>query len=593
MTTAPRLFQRGRYPVPTQITGTWDDLRDGPLEVPGTILRGPRGGVGQVFATHDAAQILVDDYQVPGRCPVEWIPNRAGLRHAVEEAESRGFVPYKHQRKTPRWLTPRGGAILADEMRLGKSVSAIMSAIGAGAERVLITCPAVAKLVWANEIRRFLPDDLILVLAGRRGERCRFFGSRWHVGVKHEKRAAHVAEALSIARWVILTPDILTAQHKRDDAGVRTQLVEFPGYGPLLMTYTWDVYIADEPHGYLRVWERGVASKRRAVIRQLADPRRTTRSYATTGTPTTGKVKDYWGIMDVLQASWGQKPFTFQKRYCDAHHAEIHPHLTKRGIKPWVADGESNAQELSERRATWQLRRTRIEVAPDMPPKIRTINKLDLPPGSTTKINAGNIHDRARSLTAIKAKEVMSEIVEEACTGRKVVVYFRYRTSQVNGNEMIAKQIKKLPKWKSAPIVFDVHGGTPPDRRVNWARGYVEHAGGAIWCATIESMPGAISLRGCDTVHFLELHHDPVAMLQAEDRGYELGTGGMTVIYWVVERGVDRHMADVLIPKLEVLDRHVGSQATESMRQTLNMKPQETIDEMLARIASDADIDDL
>lgn len=55
------------------------------------------------------------------------------------------------------WLYQKKVALLADEMGLGKTPQAIRAADRAGALRLLIVCPAAARINWAREFRRFDP----------------------------------------------------------------------------------------------------------------------------------------------------------------------------------------------------------------------------------------------------------------------------------------------------------------------------------------------------------------------------------------------------------------------------------------------------
>jgi SWI/SNF-related matrix-associated actin-dependent regulator 1 of chromatin subfamily A len=66
-------------------------------------------------------------------------------------------------------LQDHRAVLLADEMGLGKTLQALAAAEQLHAERVLIVCPAGARRVWLNEIKRWLPswtDRVALVEPG-------------------------------------------------------------------------------------------------------------------------------------------------------------------------------------------------------------------------------------------------------------------------------------------------------------------------------------------------------------------------------------------------------------------------------------------
>lgn len=54
-----------------------------------------------------------------------------------------------------RWLTTKNLALLADEMGLGKSCQAITAADSINAQRLLVLCPAVARVNWHREFEKF------------------------------------------------------------------------------------------------------------------------------------------------------------------------------------------------------------------------------------------------------------------------------------------------------------------------------------------------------------------------------------------------------------------------------------------------------
>ena len=73
-----------------------------------------------------------------------------------------------YQKEAVRWLVRRAYGINGDPMRSGKTLSLLAASVALGAERVLIIAPALAKWVWADEIRKWIGQDA-LILEGRAG----------------------------------------------------------------------------------------------------------------------------------------------------------------------------------------------------------------------------------------------------------------------------------------------------------------------------------------------------------------------------------------------------------------------------------------
>lgn len=64
---------------------------------------------------------------------------------------------FQYQKEGVEWLAPRKVALLADEMGLGKSAQAIVAAHSVRAKRILVICPAVARINWSREFQRWSP----------------------------------------------------------------------------------------------------------------------------------------------------------------------------------------------------------------------------------------------------------------------------------------------------------------------------------------------------------------------------------------------------------------------------------------------------
>lgn len=64
---------------------------------------------------------------------------------------------FPFQKEGSAWLATKRLALLADEMGLGKSAQAITAADDIAAKNVLVLCPAVARINWDCEFRKFSP----------------------------------------------------------------------------------------------------------------------------------------------------------------------------------------------------------------------------------------------------------------------------------------------------------------------------------------------------------------------------------------------------------------------------------------------------
>jgi SNF2 family DNA or RNA helicase len=92
-----------------------------------------------------------------------------GARERVErfdqELRKSGKSLYPFQATGAVWLAPRHGALLGDQMGMGKTATTIAS-LPASAS-VLVVCPASVKGVWRGEVAKFRPGLRTALLSGR------------------------------------------------------------------------------------------------------------------------------------------------------------------------------------------------------------------------------------------------------------------------------------------------------------------------------------------------------------------------------------------------------------------------------------------
>src|SRR5580704_9638623 len=69
------------------------------------------------------------------------------------------IAPFPYQIAGANWLKVRVQALLADEMRVGKTPQAIHACDLVGAQNILVICPASVRVNWGREFERFSPLD--------------------------------------------------------------------------------------------------------------------------------------------------------------------------------------------------------------------------------------------------------------------------------------------------------------------------------------------------------------------------------------------------------------------------------------------------
>jgi SNF2 family DNA or RNA helicase len=207
------------------------------------------------------------------------------------------------KRPTPRpyqlvgrdFLASRHHALLADQMRVGKTPQAILACEAVQSKRTLVVCPAIAVPQWKREFSRWAPDLNPATV------------------VSYERARRDVA-ALSAIDWDVLIPD--EAHFAKNPESGRTKAIF--GKGGL----GWSAK---------HIW-------------------------ALSGTPAPNHAAELWPMMrafGVVGLTYNQ----FAERYCT---------IKQPGFKI-TGTRSDRIPELRELLSKFMLRRTRADVAPELP----------------------------------------------------------------------------------------------------------------------------------------------------------------------------------------------------------------------------------
>jgi len=224
---------------------------------------------------------------------------------------------FPYQAEGAAWLASKDHALLADEMGLGKSAQVIRACDYAGAFDILIVCPAIGRINWDREFKRFSPMDRpstpIMTKADKPGP-----------GVN------------------IVSYDMLATNEKLKLA---------------LMARDWDVLVLDEAH-YLK--ER-TAKRTKACYggnsRQPGLVHVSKQVWRLTGTPAPNNASELHTHLKSMGLT--DLPYwDFVFRYCAGFESDYGYKIT----------GHKNVEELRAMMAPKMLRRRKEQVLSDLPP---------------------------------------------------------------------------------------------------------------------------------------------------------------------------------------------------------------------------------
>jgi len=241
------------------------------------------------------------------------------------------------------FLAARTRALLADEMRVGKTPQAILAADKIGADKVLVVCPAIGVAHWIREFNKWTPNSL----------------------------HGFAVYSYDKARRM-----------------------------PSLLKDHWDVVIADECH----FAKNPEAQRTKLVYGKGGLGWCADRMWALSGTPAPKHAGELWPMM----RAFGLTRLTydaFLQLYC-----RVDGYGLVRGSK------EKMIPELRAILAPTVLRRTRREVAPEMPGidyQILTVDPtgVDLPPHAAwNEYNPGAYAAERQAVAMAKVKPLVDQI---------------------------------------------------------------------------------------------------------------------------------------------------------------------------------------
>jgi SNF2 family DNA or RNA helicase len=411
---------------------------------------------------------------------------------------------FSYQLEGAKWLAERKLALLADEMGVGKTAQVIRACDLINAERIIVLCPAVARINWQREFSRFssISRNFSLIM-GRK-------------------------DSIVPSNWLISSYDLVSQEMS-------------------LTKSLWDVLILDEAH-YLKNHQ---AKRTRAVYGKQGLIHNTRRCWAITGTPAPNHPGELWVMLytfGVTKLSYDD----FIARFCTGYHSTY-------GFKITGAN-TSHIPELKALLSKIMLRRKKEQVVKELPPihfdhVTVEAGPVDLdadswfveyvfPEERTHELTAKLDHERtmitnvmkaakmgpdglrvleaiAKSVSTIrrytglqKLKAVTELVTEEMSQGKySKLVIFAIHVSIIEG---LRKSLRKFN-----PVVL--YGGTPAHKRQKRIDKFQQSAKTQIFIGNIQACGTAINLTAANQVLFVESDWTPAYNSQAAMRCHRIG----------------------------------------------------------------------
>jgi superfamily II DNA or RNA helicase len=404
------------------------------------------------------------------------------------------------------------GGILADDMGLGKTLQTLAMAVrayeqgtlGGAAGPLLIVAPTSVVATWASEVDRFCPDLAVVAVT------------------ETERRSGRsLADLVAGAHLVVTSYALL----RIDEQAYR----DLP----------WSGLVLDEAQ-----FVKNSQAKTYQCARRLPAPFK----LAITGTPLENSLMDLWSMLSITAPGLFPNPQRFSDLY----------------RKP-IESGQSPEQLATLRRRVrpLMLRRTKDQVAADLPPKVEQVLEVTLNPQHRRVYDKHLQRERQRvlgllgdlqknriaifrSLTLLRQLSLDASLVDEQHAGK-------VRSSKI---DVLLEQLREVVDEGHRVLVFSQFTGFLSlvrdrldedgigycyldGRTRNRPRRIAEFTQGdaPVFLISLKAGGVGLTLTEADYVFVLDPWWNPAAEAQAIDRAHRIGQTRTVMVYRMVATG--------------------------------------------------------
>lgn len=476
---------------------------------------------------------------------VKFMNNSYFLSKALDanfEVAHKEKAPFPYQRAGVAYIVSRKNSLLGDSMGLGKSATTILSINHIRPNTVLIVCPKSLKINWMRELEMWMTIVRNIDI----------LKDRWRpfteIGIIHY--------------------DVL---HKLE---------------PDIKEMIWDLLIVDEAHGI-----RNPKTRKSKLVTSI----KANRKIYITGTPVVNRPKELWPLIHSLDPDRWQSFVHYAERYCKSE-ADENYRLGKRQFGQY--NGAANLEELQKiLRATIMIRRSKEEVLPQLPGKMRQVVELE----ADASIRKA-IADGVKEFQAIEKKvESLSAVVEKLKKGGDETSYKTAVQSLKDANlekfsalarQRVESARMKLPyvlqyleelledseekyvifghhkemlgalyeRFKDVSVKID-GSVTSEQKRQDAVDQFQTDPSVRFFFGQFTAAGVGITLTASSNVIFVEMSWVPADVSQAEDRCNRIGSKFTThVMHIVLEGSIDSYIMKKVIEKQDVIERTVDHQ---------------------------------
>jgi SNF2 family DNA or RNA helicase len=402
------------------------------------------------------------------------------------------------------------GGILADEMGLGKTLQAIALIQSEVEENdnkqpTLVVCPTSVVYNWKDEIEKFAPSLNCIVISGSKNSR------------DEQKQNINDADVV-ITSYALIRRDL-------DD------------YNKIKFRYCF----LDEAQ-FIKNFNSINAQSVKSINAQC--------KFALTGTPIENSLTELWSIFDFIMPGYMLNHSAFSKKY----------------EAPIVKDGSKKAlQELNNHVKPFILRRTKIEVAKDLPAKIEHRISVEMTEEqkkvylaylmeakgeleedieakgfNKSKFKVLSILTRLRQICCDPSTfienynggsgkmEALDEILENSLEeGHRILIFSQFTR--------VLKNISNMLETKGINYMY-LDGSTKAEKRVEMVKTFNDGES-QVFLISLKAGGTGINLTGADMVIHFDPWWNPAVEAQATDRAHRIGQKKTVEVIKLIARG--------------------------------------------------------
>jgi SWI/SNF-related matrix-associated actin-dependent regulator of chromatin subfamily A-like protein 1 len=453
-----------------------------------------------------------------------WLPKFAIVQPEKKYNKVIDFSKYSvrpllsHQEVAVEKLLANDRYILADDMGLGKSTSAVVASLEAEVKKVLIVCPASLKINWKREIEIYTRKRILIIE-----------GTKWG----------------STFEYYIINYDILKNFHT-------TETSEDSDAYKLIMNEHFDLAIVDEAH-----YISNTTAQRTKLLNDILE--QIPKVWLLTGTPMTSRPINYFNLLKLVNSPVTLNWQGYVRRYCGGFQFTVN----KRKI--WHTGGATHLDELRERTKNIVLRRMKTDVL-DLPEKIITPIFLELKntfydqeledfmritndkkDQETVPVTLNRLM-KIRQLIAVEKIPYTCELIDKFIDqGKKVIVFTNFTLSL----QMLQE------KYKKSCVILN--GQMSKVKKQESVDRFQEDDKVKILIGNIKAAGVGFTMTASEVVIMNDLSFVPSDHSQAEDRAYRYGQKNCVLVYYpVFENTIEMIVYNILQKKKNIIDQVLG-----------------------------------